>query len=297
MPCTTKSFTRKYYQLFVIAFLLVLVGVSCSAFAAPAATPIQTVVVLQQIITKVVTQIVYVPVTLTPTPTPYITDTPGPTDTDTPTAMTTPPTDTATPQPPTVTVQVHTQCLFGPDPAYISMYDILANSQQVAVGRNQDTSWLYVQGSDHKYPCWVKAALVKVNTGSFTDPPVVNPVLTPYTTLYPPPPAVSAARSGNDVTIFWLPVAMTEQDYNGYLIEAWVCQGGQLVFVPKNYFTSFDKNSTMMAVKITDEPGCSRTFQRPHLYRYNHWLFNPEKCISWPAWPTSTANTYLTPTP
>jgi hypothetical protein len=290
----TKSFSRKYIKVFVIAFLLVLVGVSCLP-SVPVATPIQTVVVLQQVITNVVTQIVYVPVTVTPTPTPYITDTPAATATLPPTAITTPPTATTTPVPPTITVQVHTQCLFGPDPAYIGRYDILANSQQVAIGRNQDTSWLLVQGSDHKYPCWVKAALVKVDTGSFTDPAVVNPDLTPYTTLYPPPPAVSANRVGNDVTIFWLPVPMSQQDYNGYLIEAWVCQGGQQVFVPMSYVTSFDKNSTMMAVKVTDEPGCSEPSSARIYSVTTNAYSSPKNVYAWPAAVTPTASATATP--
>ena len=288
----TKSFSRKYYKVFVITLLLVLIGVSCGPLAAPAATPMQTVVVLQQVITKVVTQIVYVPVTVTPTPTSYITDTPGPTSTNTPTAITTPPTATATPPPPSVTIQVHTQCLYGPDLAYIGKYDILANSQQVAIGRNQDTSWLYVQGSDHKNPCWVKAALVELNTGRFTDPPVVIPDLSPFTTLYTPPPAVSANRVGNDVTIFWLPVAMPEQDYNGYLIEAWVCQGGQQVFVPMKYFTSFDKNTAMMAVKITDEPGCSEP-SSARIYTAMTTAYSSPKEIPWK--PATTVTEIATP--
>jgi hypothetical protein len=264
--------------------LLVLIGVACLpvAPAAPAATPGQTVVVLQQIITKVVTRIVYVPVTVTPTRTPYYTDTAGPTDTKTPTAVTTPPTATITLQPPTVTVLVHTQCLFGPDPAYVSKYEILANSPQVAIGRNMDTSWLYLQGSDHANPCWVKAALVKVVTGSYTDPPVVPAVLTPYTTLYPPPPAASASRAGNDVTIFWLPVPMPQDVYNGYLIEAWVCQGGQLVFVPKSFVTSFDKNSSMLAVKVTDQAGCS-TPSSARIYTSITTAYSSPKNVIWPA--------------
>ncbi len=298
----TKPFARKYFKVFIIAILLVLIGVSCLplAPAAPAATPAQNVVVLQQIITKVVTQIVYVPVTVTPTQTPYYTDTVGPTATDTPTAVTTPPTATITPQPPTVTVLVHTQCLFGPDPVYISKYDILANSPQVAIGRNTDTSWLYVQGSDHANPCWVKAALVKVNTGSYTDPPVITtPVLTPYTTLYPAP-VVSTTRAGNAVTIFWQPVSMTETDYNGYLIEAWVCQGGQMVFLPKSYVPLYDKNvsaiqnKNVMAIMVTDEPSCS-TPSSARIYTSITTAYSSPRNIPWPAAPAPAATE--TPTP
>jgi len=295
----TKPFARKYLKVFIIALLLVLIGVSCLPIAAPAATPVQTVIVLQQVITKVVTQIVYVPVTVTPTPTPYITDTPGPTDSETPTAVTASPVPTATPQPPTVTVLVRTQCLYGPDLAYVSKYDILANSPQVAIGRNMDTSWLLVQGSDHANPCWVKAALVKVNTGSYTDPPVVTPVLTPYTSLYTAP-VVSTTRAGNTVTIFWQPVSMTETDYNGYLIEAWVCQGGQMVFVPKSYVPLYDKNVTaiqnknVMAIMVNDEPGCSEP-SSARIYTSITTAYSSPKAIPWPAAPAAAATE--TPTP
>jgi hypothetical protein len=295
----TKPFARKYLKVFIIALLLVLICVSCLPNAAPVATPIQTVIVLEQVITKVVTQIVYVPVTVTPTPTPYITDTPTPTGTDTPAAVTASPVPTATPQPPTVTVLVRTQCLYGPDPVYTSKYDILANSPQVAIGRNMDTSWLLVQGSDHANPCWVKAALVKVNTGSYTDPPVVNPVLTPYTATYPAP-VVSTTRAGNVVTIFWQPVSMTEADYNGYLVEAWVCQSGQMVFVPKSYVPLYDKNvaaiqnKSVMAIMVNDEPGCSEP-SSASIYSSTTTAYSSPKTIPWPAAPAVAATE--TPTP
>jgi hypothetical protein len=183
----TKPFSRKYYKVFIIAILLVLIGVSCLPNAAPAATPIQTVIVLQQIVTRVVTQIVYVPVTVTPTPTPYITDTPGPTDTNTPAAVTAsagrhghaPAADRnragAHPMP----VRPRSRCMSANTTSW-------RTARRWRSDATMDTSWLLVQGSDHANPCWVKAALVKVNTGSFTDPPVVAPVLTPYTIAISP---------------------------------------------------------------------------------------------------------------
>ena len=295
----TKSFSRNLYRLFTIAFLLILVGVSCSP-AALVATPVQTVVVVPQVITQVVTQIVYVPVTITPTPTVYTTDTPTitPIPSKTPTVSSTPPTTTPTNQPPLVTVLVNTECLFGPDPAYIGMTEIKSGSQEIAIGRSQDTGWLYVQGADHKTPCWIKTALAKAINGVFTDAPVATPVLTPYTSAYPPPPAVSTTRTGNSVSIFWLPVAMSQADYNGYLIEAWVCQGGKLVFVPKSYVTSYDKNSKMMAIAITDEPGCSQP-SSARIYTVTTTAYSsPKNVLPWPPAPTPTpATPTITPTP
>lgn len=294
----TKYGLQKYYRVFGIAFLLILVGVACSALAPAAVTPIQTAAVQRIVETQLVTKLIYVPVTITPSPTLYTTITPTFTlvPSITPTSTSTPPTTTPTPQPPAVTVLVHTECLWGPDPAYLGRYDILANSTQIAIGRNQDTSYMYVTGSDHANACWIRTAVLKAINGNFTDAPVrLPPVLTPYTTLYPAPPAVSASRQGNTVTIFWLPVAMTQADYGGYLIEAWVCQGGQLVFVPQSYFTSYNQNSSMMAVSVRDEAGCSQPSSARVFTVTSNAYSNYRSVLIWPHVPTPTPTT--TPKP
>ena len=275
----TKSFSRKYYQGFCHCIFTHFDRSFLFTGSVPAATPIQTVVVPQEVMTQVVTQIVYVPVTVTPTPTPYITDTPHATLPLPPTAVTTPPDRHNDP------AAAHRNCA-GPHPMSVRSRSRLyqqvrhPGEQPAGCDRTQPGHQLaVVQGSDHKYPCWVKAALVKVDTGSFTDPPVTNPGLTPYTTLYPPPPAVSANRVGDDVTIFWLPVPMTEQDYNGYLIEAWVCQGGQLVFVPNELHHFVGQKQHHDGCESNGRSRLFRAFQRPHLYCYDQCLFVLEKCI------------------
>jgi hypothetical protein len=284
----TYTYPRKYARIFVFVILIIILGVSCSPLATlPASTPVLQTVIVTKVVTQEVTRIVEVPVTLTPTPSPVDTDTPMPTPTEVNS-----PTITPIPEPPAVTVLVHTQCLYGPDPAYISKYEILAASPQVVIGRNQDSSWLYVQGSDHKNPCWVKALVVKVDSGNLSDALVTDPILAPFSTTYLPPAAVSTNRAGNVVTIFWQPVTTTEADYNGYLIEAWVCQGGQLVFVPQAFVTSFDKNSSIMAVNVTDEPGCQEP-SHARIYTSTKQAYSAWKSILWPA--ASTAS--LTPTP
>ena len=266
-------FLKKYFTLSIIAIFLIFLGVACLPVAAPIVpTPILQTVVVTQEVTREVTRIVDVPVTVTPTPTPTDTDTPTftPTSADTPTV-------TPTPVPAGITMLIHTGCLFGPDPAYIRRYDVLEGSQQVAIGRSQDSSWLYVQGADHKYPCWVKAGLVKVDSGSLGSAVVSSPVLLPYTTLYPPPQAVSTNRVGNDVTIFWLPVPMTEADYNGYLIEARVCQGGQLVFVPNELHPDVRQEQHHDGRQCHGRSRLLGAFQRPHLYRHDELPIRPGK--------------------
>jgi hypothetical protein len=288
------AFTTKYFKVLGIAFLLLFAGVSCSPQApTPAATPLIQVVQVNREVTRIVVlevtreitrevvQTVEIPVTLTPSLPFTATPASSPTGTAAPTSAASP-TSLLTPVPAAVTIQIHTQCLYGPDSVYLGRYDILASSQQLVVGRNLAGTWLEIQGADHKYSCWVNSGIVELNSGSLNAQLVVDPVLSPFSTLYPPPSAVSANRVGNDVTVFWQPVDMTAADYHGYLIEARVCQGGKQVFVPKAYVTSFDKNSTMLALKITDEPGCDLP-SSAHIHTVNNQGYSTSKTIPWPA--------------
>ena len=289
-----QPFPKKYYPILGIAFLLIFGGVSClPTFRTPTPAPFITVLEVNREVTREVTRIVEVPVTVTPTRTPFDTDTPTLTPTNTlPPTSAASPTPRLTSVPPVVAIQVHTQCLYGPDPIYLNKYELLAGSPQWVLGRNQDSSWLLVDGTDHKIPCWVKATIVKVTNGSLSNAAVTDPVLSPYSILYKPPQAISTVRSGKDVTIFWMPVEMTEADYHGYLIEAWVCQAGQLVFTPRSYETSFDKNSSMLAIKISDEAGCLEP-SSARMYTVDNQGYSPWKQVPWPAWSTTTPT--LTP--
>jgi hypothetical protein len=89
---------------------------------------------------------------------------------------------------------------------------------------------------------------------------------------------------------------MTEDDYRGYLIEAWVCQGGKQVFLPIGYVTSFAQNNSMMAVKVTDEPGCldpsSARIYSVEKHGYTVW-----RKIPWPPYEPTTATPTMSPTP
>jgi hypothetical protein len=281
---------RKHLRILTIVLLPAFAAAACvPSPVTPISTPVVKVVQVNRDVTVEVTRIVYVPVTVTPTPTPLSTDTP----TLTPTSMESP-TPSGTPVPPTVTLLIHTQCLYGPNEDYLGKYQILADSQQTVVGRSQDGSWVLVDGPDHKTPCWVKTLIVKVDSGDINSVQVAEAVLSPYLTDYPPPKTVSTYRVGNEVTIFWQPVPVAEADYNGYLVEALVCQGGQQVLIPQHYVPPFAKNDSMMAVKVTDEPGCSK------LSGARIYTELPNGYSTWTdivPWPQPEAAASATPTP
>ena len=289
----------------ILIFLCAFILGAC----APAASPvpptaiIQTVEVTQQmtevsthVVTQEVTQIVEVPVTNTPTVTPDWTATPtlSPTPTKKPTA--TQPWD-----PPRVAVvglpgTTGTVCYYGPDEAYL--YKVRENNTiwMRALGRNEDGTWIVIDAGTKitNLACWMRTSMVKFLKGKLADLPVTWLDLTPsynYLTgaaLYPPPKVFTTQRQGNEVTIIWQPIWMTEDDYRGYLIETWVCQGGRLVFRPIGFVTNVYDNEVHRlkggpySVKVTDEPGCTQP-SRGRLYAVEKHGYTNYQILPWPA--------------
>jgi hypothetical protein len=85
---------------------------------------------------------------------------------------------------------------------------------------------------------------------------------------------------------------MTEDDYRGYLIEPWLCQGGKLVFKPVNYLGSFNEFPNTLYWALTDEPGCSEP-SHARIYTVEKHGYTGYINIPWPAYePTSTPEYY-----
>jgi hypothetical protein len=147
-------------------------------------------------------------------------------------------------------VLVHSACLYGPGAPYLYKYGLLPGSNLDVIGRNDAGTWILVQAIGGNNPCWLKASLMKINGDVMTVAPVYIPL--PQSPYYAPVRSVLATRDGNEVTIFWEPIVLRPGDETAsppYLVEAWVCQGGQIIFKPIGSYQTF--------VKVTDEPGCS----------------------------------------
>jgi hypothetical protein len=83
---------------------------------------------------------------------------------------------------------------------------------------------------------------------------IVHQVLLPITNaLYAPPTNVKVERQGDQVTVSWDPVWMTQDDDYGYFLEVWVCQDGSLVWVPASLPTQ-----DLTQYTFTDQQGCSK---------------------------------------
>ena len=288
----------------LVVMLLAFSVLSASCAPAPAAAMASPPPVVQNVevtrvvtraVTSEVTRLVELPVTLTPPPTLELSPTASPSPT-----VTRRPTATPVPKLPRISVLVHSACRYGPGSAYLFKYGLNATVWMRVIGRNEDGTWLFVKADNDPDTngCWIGVDLVKFLSGEVGDVPVFWNSL-PGSVLYQPPGAVSANRVGNEVTIFWQPVWMTEDDYRGYLIEAWVCQGGTQVFVPIGYVTSVRQNNSMMTVAVTDEPGCSLP-SRARIYTVEKHGYTWYRMIPWPGFDPAadgTPSPTATPTP
>ena len=70
---------------------------------------------------------------------------------------------------------------------------------------------------------------------------------------------------------------MTEDDDRGYLIEAWVCQNGNYLFLPIGIFPY-----TKTFARIVDEPGCQQESQAKIFTVEKHGYIMPPVIINWP---------------
>ena len=194
----------------------------------------------------------------------------------TPTITLTPsrtPTITATPEI-RGRVSVQSNCRYGPGSAYLYEWGLYPANRVTILSRNHDGSWVYVDPWTYIDYCWVKTELLET-TGDVMVLPTRIPIL-PASDLYGPVSNVRASRQGDDVWIAWDGIWMTEDDYRGYLIEVWVCQDGELQFVPIH--------RDEWLVIIRDEAGCEeKSYGRVYAaekHGYTRWV-----AIPWPEWP------------
>lgn len=217
--------------------------------------------------------------TSAPSPSPVPSDTPSPSPS--PTNPETPsPTLEPSPTPvPTYAIlrgQVleRSNCRYGPGAPYLYKYGLVVGSNLEVIGRNDAGTWIVVRAIGGNNPCWVKASLMDVIGDVMSLEPTYLPL--PQSPYYAPPRRVWATREGNEVTVSWSAVTLRAGDDTAsppYLIEAWVCRGGELAFIPEGYYET--------TAKIVDEAGCAEPSQA-RLYivekhGYSLWIK-----IGWP---------------
>jgi hypothetical protein len=142
-------------------------------------------------------------------------------------------------------------CRYGPGAAYLYKYGLVEGSNLEVIGRNELGTWLMVRAIGGSNPCWLSASLMDVN-GEVLSLGYVEPRL-PFSPYYSPLEWASASRAGATVSVSWSPMnlrAGDDSEQYPYLLEAWVCQSGEFVFLPLGSYQT--------TLQVTDQHGCSQ---------------------------------------
>lgn len=163
-------------------------------------------------------------------------------------------------------------CRYGPGAPYLYKYALIEGSNLEIIGRNDLGTWILVRAIGGNNPCWVKASLMDIRGDVKAVAPTYIPL--PQSPYYGPPTRYSAVRVGEEVTVMWSPIQLRAGDDSGqypYLLEAWVCQDGELVFTPLGTYET--------ALKVVDEASCDEP-SHARLYGvekhgYTNWVEIP----------------------
>lgn len=225
--------------------------------------------------------------TAIPSPTETSTATLTPTSTET---LTPTPTFTATLTPtPTITptyailrgdvIPDKLTCRYGPGAMYLYKFGLNGGSRLEIIGRREDASWVLIQAIGGDNACWINASYMDINGDVLAIAPVDVHIVMGWSPYYAALTGVSAQRSEvneNEVTVSWHPLVLRAGDSAEqipYVVEAWVCRDGDIVFAPTGAYQTI--------ITIIDEPGCEeeshgRVFAAEK-HGYTQWIE-----IQWP---------------
>jgi hypothetical protein len=216
---------------------------------------------------------------LTNSPTQTPTNTPTPTMTLTPTITTT---LTNTPSPtydfPYIEVNVAAaHCRYGPSKSFLHAADLYEGDHGEVRGRFIYSDWLYVKFDKLNYHCWVSPYVVDV-VGDISNMNYVDYDLQSIGSfdLYDPAQIKEVYRRGDEVTIEWTRVPMTEDDDRGYLIVAFVCKDGAYLWWTKSFEDQYTTSYT-----VEDDGTCSFP-SSGLLYTVEKHGFSEPVNIPWP---------------
>ena len=188
--------------------------------------------------------------TTVPTSTPSLTPAPS---------LTPSPEITLTPTPDFVWGHINVaqaSCRFGPGGGYLLRTTLFDGDAVEILGHMalNDNWWFLHTSAWPDFDCWVSQELVTLGGDSALIFPIDDPHLVlPYTWRpYDPLKDVQASRNGNLVTVSWQSFGWLAGDqsyHDKYLVEVWICLGGEHVF------RAYSTNAS--SIEFQDEQSCA----------------------------------------
>ena len=171
-------------------------------------------------------------------------------------------------------------CHYGPGAPYLYKYGIYQGSNLEILRRVALGNYIEVQAIGGHNACWVREDYLAVKGNLLDLQPVdAAEVILPLSPYYAPPTGVAAVRAGDVVTVSWNGLTLRagdDSEQTPYIVEAWVCRAGQMVFDPVGTYRN--------AVEIIDQPGCAEPSHARLLAAEKHGYTVPV-VIDWPITP------------
>jgi hypothetical protein len=178
-----------------------------------------------------------------------------------------------------VVVNGRLSCRFGPGAMYLYKFSFASGTSIELVGRMEYSHWVLVRAIGGTNRCWVNggAQFLEIDGDAVSLRPVDPHIVLAWSPYYGAMGGIGAAREGNVVTVRWGGIQLRagdDSEQTPYVVEAWVCQGGEFVFAPVGSYG--------FSAEIIDEPGCA---ERSHArvaaaekHGYTPWVE-----VDWPA--------------
>lgn len=154
------------------------------------------------------------------------------------------------------------------------------------VGRMEYSDWVLARAIGGTNRCWVNGGEAYLDIqGEQLALPVTDPhIIMAFSSYYGPMSNVGATRANNTVSVSYsglvlVPERGDDSEQVPYVLEAWVCQGAEFVFIAVG--------SYRFAADVEDEPGCDQSsygrVAAAEKHGYTAWVDVP-----WPPFATPT---------
>jgi hypothetical protein len=213
--------------------------------------------------------------TATGTLTPTLSETPTPSNTPTPSI-----TPTYAVLRGKVIVEGRLACRFGPGADYLYKFTFGTGASVEILGRMEFSNWLLVRAVGGANRCWVNGGpkYLQIDGDPLSLAPLDPHIVIAWSYIYIHGlSGVTATRNGDVVTVSWNRIQLNPGDDSGqtpYVVEAWVCQGGQYVFTAVG--------SYRYSVDIIDEGGCGH-LSHARVFAAEKHGYTPFVEVAWPA--------------
>lgn len=267
--------------------------------ALPAVEPTLTAEEINTAVSPSATQAATGTPTQTPSPSPTVTATLTPSPSETPTVT---PTYAVLSE---IVVNDLAACFHGPGSVYLNKGTRrIAGNTVDLLGRIETDKGIWVHNrfslprTDASDPCWMDAGFLDINQELLMSVKPIDPA-NPDEYRLPidyfsrnrfldDPLITGVERAGDTVSVRWEFFDVGEGEYESetsyrYLIEAWVCRAGEIVFSPSGWgpYGPGVIDGIVVSADIQDEPGCTEP-SRARLYlAWVHGYAGPVE-IPWP---------------